>query len=125
MQLLKHMLPSAALAAAVAAALLFIFACWWKSASRCAGAIAIGAGYVAGHVLAAGWSPFPPRAATHWLLWFAVIGVIAAAADALVRPKGTVRLVTWTTICTMACRLLLQPKLTYAWRATKVWPWGF
>jgi hypothetical protein len=33
MQLLKQMLPSA-LAAAVAAALLFGFARWWKSASR-------------------------------------------------------------------------------------------
>jgi len=44
MQLLTQMLPSAALAAAVAGALLFVFARWWKSASRCAGAIAIGAG---------------------------------------------------------------------------------
>src|SRR5439155_1257018 len=83
----KQFLPPAALAAAVAAALLFVFACWWKNASRCAGAIAIGAGYIAGHVVAAGWSPFPSRHATHWLFWFAVIGVIAAAADALVRSK--------------------------------------
>jgi hypothetical protein len=121
MQLLKQMLPSAALAAVVAAALLFIFARWWKSASRCAGAIATGSGYVAGHVLAAGWPPFPPRNATHWLFWFAVIGVIAAAADALVRPKGTVRLVTWAVICTIACRLILQPKFSYAWSAAEGW----
>jgi hypothetical protein len=121
MQLLKQMLPSAALAAVVAAALLFIFARWWKSASRCAGAIATGAGYVAGHVLAAGWPPFPPRNATHWFFWFAVIGVIAAGADALVRPKGPVRLVTWTIICTIACRLILQPKFSYAWSAAEGW----
>jgi hypothetical protein len=121
MQLLKQMLPSAALAAAVAAALLFVFACWWKSASRCAGAIAIGAGYVAGHVLAAGWSPLPPRHAIHWLFWFAVIGVIAAAADAFVRPKGTVRLVTWAIICTIACRLILQPKSSYGWSTAEGW----
>src|SRR5438876_4832086 len=100
MQLLKQMLPAAALAAAIAAAFLFVFAYWWKSASRCAGAIAIGASYIAGHVLVAGRPPFPPRAATHWLLWFAVIGVIAAVADALVRPKRTVRLVTWAITCT-------------------------
>jgi len=121
MQLLKQMLPSAALAAAVAAALLFVLAFRWKSASRCAGAIAIGAGYVAGHVLAAGWSPFPPRNATHWLFWFAVIGVIAAVADAVVRLKGTVRLLTWAIICTMACRLILQPKFSYAWSAAEGW----
>ena len=121
MQLLKQMLPSAALAAVVAAALFFIFARWWKSASRCAGAIATGAGYVAGHMLAAGWPPFPPRNATHWLFWFAVIGVIAAAADALVRQKGTVRLVTWAIICTIACRLILQPKFSYAWSAAEGW----
>jgi hypothetical protein len=121
MQLLKQMVPSAALAAAVAAVLLFVFARWWKSANRCAGAVAIGAGYVAGHVLAAGWSPFPPRHATHWLFWFAVIGVIAAAADALVRPKGTVRLVAWAIICTIACRLILQPKFSYAWSAAEGW----
>ena len=125
MQLLKQIMPSAALAAAVAAALLFIFACWWKSARRCAGAIAIGAGYVAGHVLVAGWPPFPPRAATHWLFWFAVIGVIAAAADAFVRPKGTVRLVAWAIICTIACRLILQPKFSYAWSAAEGWLWVF
>src|SRR6266566_2215498 len=121
MQLLKQMLPSAALAAAVAAALLFIFACWWRSVSRCAGAIAIGAGYLAGHVLAAGWSPLPPRHAIHWLFWFAVIGVIAAAADAFVRPKRIVRLVTWAIICTIACRLILQPKFSYAWSAAGGW----
>jgi hypothetical protein len=125
MQLLKQMLPSAALGAAVAGALLFVFARWWKSASRCAGAIAIGAGYFAGHVLAAGWSPFPPRHATHWLFWFAVIGGIAAAADALVRPKGTVRLVAWAIICTIACRLILQPKFRYAWSAAEGWLWVF
>jgi hypothetical protein len=121
MQLLKQMLPPAALAAAVAAALLFILAFRWRSASRCTGAIAIGAGYVAGHVLAAGWSLFPPRNATHWLFWFAVIGVVAAVADALIRPKGTVRLLTWAIICTMACRLILQPKFSYAWSAAEGW----
>jgi hypothetical protein len=121
MQLLKQMVPSAALAAAVAALLLFVFARWWKSANRCAGAVAIGAGYVAGHVLAAGWSPFPPRHATHWLFWFAVIGVVAAVADALVRPKGTVRLVAWAIICPIACRLILQPKFSYAWSAAEGW----
>lgn len=125
MQLLKQMLPSAALAAAVAGALLFVFARWWKSASRCAGAIATGAGYVAGHVLAAGWSPFPPRHATHWLFWFAVIGVSVAVADALVRPKGTVRLATWAIICTIVCRLILQPKFSYGWSAAEGWLWVF
>src|SRR5438552_15033089 len=97
MQLLKQMLPPAALAAAVAAALLFVFACWWKNASRCAGAIAIGAGYIAGHVVAAGWAPSPSRYATHWLFGFAVVRVIAAAAVALVRPKRTGRLGVWAT----------------------------
>jgi hypothetical protein len=121
MQLLKQMLPSAALGAAVAGALLFVFARWWKSASRCAGAIAIGAGYFAGHLLAAGWSPFPPRHATHWLFWFAVIGIIAAVVDALVKLKGTVRLVIWAIICTIACRLILQPKFSYAWSAAEGW----
>ncbi len=121
MQLLKQMLLSAALAGAVAAAFLFVLARWWKSASRCAGAIAIGAGSIAGHVLSAGWSPFPPRSATHWLFWFAIIGVIAAAADALVRPKGPIRLIAWTIICTIACRLILQPKFSYAWSAAEGW----
>jgi len=125
MQLLKQMLPSAALAAAVAAALFFVVARRWRRASRCAGAIAIGAGYIAGHVLVAGCAPFPPRSATHWLFWFAVIGVIGAAADALVRPNGRIRLVTWAIICTTACRLILQPKFSYAWNAAEGWLWVF
>lgn len=125
MQLLKLVVPSAVFAAAVAALLLFAFACWWKNASRCAGAMAVGAGYIAGHALAAGWSPFPPRHATHWLFWFAIIGVIAAVADALVRPKAAVRLAAWAIICTMACRLILQPKFSYAWSGAEGWLWVF
>src|SRR5205085_4690824 len=99
MQLLKQMVPSAALAAAVAAVLLFVFAQWWKSASRCAGAIAIGAGYVAGHVLAAGWSPFPPRHATHWLFWFAIIGVRSEEHTSELQSQSN-----------LVCRLLLEKK---------------
>ena len=125
MQLLKLMVPSAAFAAAVAALLLFVFARWWKNLSRCAGAMAVGAGYIAGHALAAGWSPFPPRHAIHWLFWFAIIGVIAAVTDALLRPKGAVRHVAWAIICTMACRLILQPKFSYGWGATEGWLWVF
>jgi hypothetical protein len=121
MQLLRQMLPSAGSGAAVAGALLFVLARRWKNGMRCTGAIAIGAGYLAGQVLAAGWSPFPPRRATDWLFWFPVVGVIAAAADALIRPKRTVRLVAWGIICTIACRLILQPKFNYAWSATEGW----
>src|SRR5438445_318567 len=42
LQLLKQMLPSAALAAVVAATLISIFARWWRRANGCAAAIAIG-----------------------------------------------------------------------------------
>jgi hypothetical protein len=125
MQLLKQMLPSAALAAAVAAVLFFILARSWKRASRCAGGIAIGAGYIAGHILVAGWASFPPRSAIHWLFWFAVIGAISATVDALVRPKGRIRLVAWVIISTIACRLILQPKFSYAWSTAEGWLWVF
>lgn len=125
MQLLRQMLPSATLAAVVAAAFLSVLARGWKRASRCAAAIAIGAGYMAGHVLSVGWAPFPPRSATHWLSWFAVTGVMAAATDALFRPTGRIRLVTWTIISTIASRLILQPKFTYAWSAAEGWLWVF
>src|SRR5438552_17149347 len=81
LQLLKQILPSAALAAAVAATLIFIFARWWRKASDCAATIAIGGGYMVGHVLTAGWSPLPPRSAIHWLFWFAVIGSIVARSE--------------------------------------------
>src|SRR5437762_9120932 len=93
LQLLKQILPSAALAAVVAATLLSIFARWGRKASGCAAAIALGGGYMAGHVLTAGWSPLPPRSATQWLFWFVVIGTIVATADAFVRPRATVRLI--------------------------------
>src|SRR5947208_6923134 len=121
LQLLKQILPSAALASAVAATLIFIFASWWRKASDCAAAIAIGGGYMAGHVLTAGWSPLPPRGATHWLFWFAIIGTIAATANAFVRPKATVRVIGWTIVCAIACRLILQPKFSYDWRWAEGW----
>src|SRR5947209_7428768 len=121
LQLLKQILPSVALAAAVAVTLTFIFAHWWRKASDCAAAIAIGGGYMAGHVLTAGWSPLPPRSATHWLFWFAVIGTIVATANAFVRPRATVRLIGWTIVCAIACRLILQPKFSYDWRWAEGW----
>src|SRR5207253_10519663 len=103
LQLLKQILPSAALASAVAVTLLFIFARWWRKASDCAAAMAIGGGYMAGHVLTAGWSPLPPRSAIHWLFWFVVIGTIVATANAFVRPKAIVRVIGWTIVCELAC----------------------
>ena len=121
LQLLKQILPSAALAAAVAAALAFIFARWWRKALPCAAAIAIGGGYIAGHVRTAGWSSLPPRNATDWLFWFAVIGTIVATADAFVRPRATVRVIGWTIVCAIACRLILQPKFSYDWQWAEGW----
>src|SRR5438105_15396634 len=113
LQLFKQILPSVALAAAVAVTLTFILAPWWRKARDCAAAIAIGGGYIAGHVLTAGGSPLPPRTATHWLFWFAVIGTTLATANAFVRPRATVRLIAWTIVCAIACRLILQPKFSY------------
>src|SRR5947199_10147617 len=98
LQLLKQILPSAALAAAVAATFTFIFARWWKKASDCAAAIAIGGGYMAGHVFTAGWSPLPPRSATHWLFCFAVIGTFVPPSDGFCRTGAFVRLIGWTII---------------------------
>src|SRR5438045_6867803 len=99
------MLPSVALAAAVAVTLTFIFPRWWRKASDCPAAIAIGGGYMAGHVLTAGWSPLPARSAIHWLFWFDVIGTIVATADALVRPREIVRVLAWTIVCACACQI--------------------
>src|SRR5438874_5659851 len=121
LQLLKQILPSAALAAAVAATLTFISARWWRKASDCAAAIALGGGYIAGHVLTAGWSPLPPRSATHWLFWFAVVGTIVARATAFLRPRATVRAIALTIICAIAYRLILQPKFSYDWRWAEGW----
>jgi len=121
LQLLKQILPSVPLAVAVAATLLSIVARWGRKASGCAAAIAIGGGYMAGHVLTAGWSPLPPRSAIHWLFWFAVIGTIVATADAFVRPKATVRVIGWTIVCAIACRLILQPKFSYNWWWAEGW----
>src|SRR5437763_17058357 len=106
LQLLKQILPSAALASAVAVTLTFIFARWWRKATGCAAAIALGGGYMAGHVLTAGWSPLPPRSATQWLFWFAVLGTIVATADAFVRPKAIVRISGWRIVCAIACGIM-------------------
>src|SRR5438270_13317996 len=111
--LIKLILPSVALSAALSVTLTFIFARWWRKASDYAAAIAIGGGYMAGHVLTAGWSPLPPRSATHWLFWFVLIVTIVATADAFVRPRATVRLIGWTIVCAIACRLILQPNFSY------------
>src|SRR6266487_3479561 len=121
LQLLKQILPSVPLAVAVAATLLSIVARWGRKASGCAAAIAVGGGYIAGHVLTAGWSPLPPRSVRHWLFWFAVIGTTLATANAFVRPRATVRVIAWTIVCAIASRLILQPKFSYDWRWAEGW----
>jgi len=44
-----------------------------------------------------------------------------ATANAFVRSRATVRVIAWTVVCAIACRLILQPKFSYDWRWAEGW----
>src|SRR6185295_8537338 len=114
--LLKQLLPGIIVGAVTTGAVLAAAACF-PSVHRWAGAVALGAGYVAGHATAIGkWPSFPPVEATQWLLYFAVAGVIGSLLDMFLPDTWKWRRLSVSAVFSgvFVC-VLLQPKWRYAW----------
>jgi hypothetical protein len=121
MGLLIQMLPSALAAALVSAAILFS-ARWWSEAARStAPAISLGAGYAAGHAIAAGLPAVLPANTTQWLFAFALSAAVIALVLEFVRPNRVLRIAIWSVVFAVVARLLLQPRYRYAWKGGEAW----
>src|SRR2546430_738725 len=58
---------------------------------------------------------------TRFMIKRSDFGMNLATANASVRPRAIVRVIGWTIVCAIACRLILQPKFSYNWRWAEGW----
>ncbi|MEO8425638.1 MAG: hypothetical protein ABI651_00865 [Verrucomicrobiota bacterium] len=122
--LLEQLLPGIIVGAVITGAVLAA-AARFPSVHRWAGAVALGVGYVGGHAMAIGrWPSFPPKEATHWLLYFAVAALIMGLLD-VVRPdtRRWRRLSVRAVFSGVFLCVLLQPKWRYAWSLSEGLLW--
>jgi len=122
MFLLKQLAPGLLAAAFVTGALLAL-AHWFWGRNSPAGAFAVGAGYLAGHIAAAGWPALPPAEATQWLFYFALAGLLAGALDTSVRASSLSRVGVWLLSSAILLGLLLRIKIQSAWTAPQSILW--
>lgn len=121
MPMIRELLPGI-IAAAVIAAVVFAFATLlgrWRARMLAAGpaatAIALGAGYVGGHVATFGWPPFPPVEATQWLPVFALVAMAAGTLHTMLRPRWWLSAGLWALVCAGLLAMLLRPKFQHVW----------
>jgi hypothetical protein len=111
--LIRQLLPGILVALLVSGAVTIVGRLW--KANSWADAIAVGLGYAVGHVVTAGWPPFPPIEATQWLPYLGIAVTILAVIDTLLRPPGVLRAVIWFLGCVGILSLLLASKFQYGW----------
>lgn len=116
MYLFQHFFPSLITAALVCAAV-FLPGLWVARWRDLGPALGLTAGYLGGHVVAAGWPPFPAREAAQWLPWFALIAAILGLADRKFRLPLPARSTGWLLLCAALIALLLKPGFQYQWSA--------
>jgi hypothetical protein len=122
--LLKQLLPGIIVGAIITGGVLAAAACV-TSVHRWAGAVSLGAGYVAGHATAIGkWPSFPPVEATQWLLYFAVAGLIMGLFDGFLPDTWRWRRLSVSAVFSgvFIC-VLLQPKWRYSWSLSQGLLW--
>jgi hypothetical protein len=111
--LLEQIFPGL-LAAALISGVFAIAGRLWKS-SNWVDAVALGVGYVCGHLVITGWPPFPPIEATQWLPYIAIGAAIVGVVDTFLRPVGALRTPIWLLFCAGILGVLLSSKFQYGW----------
>ena len=123
MFLLKQILPAAIVAMMVATGI-SLFALWCRErARRVLIPLAIGLGYLSGHLFITGRFGFPPADTTNWLPCFALAAAALGAFFASLRLPAWARLFLFAMLAAGALRLLLKPKFQYGWSLGQGWAW--
>ena len=123
MFLLQQILPAAIVAMMVAAGISFL-ALWCGERGR--GVLlplAVGLGYLSGHLFITGRFGFPPADTTNWLPCFALAGAALGAFFPSLRLPAWARLFLFAMLAAGALRLLLKPKFQYGWSLGQGWTW--
>lgn len=113
MFLLTQIFPGL-LAAALISGVFAIAGRLWRS-SNWVDAVALGVGYVCGHLVTTGWPPFPPIEATQWLPYIAIGAAIVGVVDTFLRLPGALRTPIWLLFCAGMLGVLLSSKFQYGW----------
>jgi hypothetical protein len=122
MFLLKQILPATVIAMMVAAAVCGLALYWGKERARVAlGSLALGLAYLSGHLVIAGWAPFPPTDTTNWLPYFALAAAVLGASCGMLPAKAWARALIFALVSAGALRLLLKPKFQYGWSLSEGW----
>ena len=76
---------------------------------------ASGLGYICGHLMATGWTGFPPVDTTNWLPFFALVAALLGVVHQTSSLPAWVRLLVFALFSAGAMSLLLMPKLQREW----------
>jgi len=125
MFLLQQFAP--AVIVAIIAVMLAVGITRWLSADwakEIAFAVAVGAGYAAGHVKSTSWPAFPPVDATHWLLFLALGSILIGTFHAIARRHAAfLRSALFGVLLLATLGLLLRPKFKLEWSSIEGSMW--
>ena len=116
MPLLRQILPAVVIALLVATGICALALGWRGWGARVGLApCASGFGYICGHLMATGWTGFPPVDTTNWLPYFALVATLLGILHEAPTPPVWLRLVAFVLFSAGAMWLLLRPKLQSDW----------
>jgi len=123
MFLLQQILPAAIVAMMVAAGISFLALWCGERGRRVLLPLAVGLGYLSGHLFITGRFGFPPADTTNWLPCFALAGAALGAFFPSLRLPAWARLFLFAMLAAGSLRLLLKPKFQYGWSLGQGWTW--
>jgi hypothetical protein len=116
MSLLHQILPAVIVALLVATGVGAVGLGWpGRGATAVLVPCASGLGYACGHLMATGWTGFPPVDTTNWLPYFALAAALLGVIHETSSPPAWVRLLAFALFSAGAMALLLIPKLQREW----------
>lgn len=124
MALLHQMLPAVIVALLVATGVCAVGLGWpGQGATAVLVPCASGLGYICGHLMATGWTSFPPLDTTNWLPYFALVAALLGVIHEKASAPAWVRLLAFALFSAGAMALLLMPKLQREWTAGQSLLW--
>jgi len=126
MPLLEKILPAVVVALLVATGICALALGWRSRGARAVVApCASGLGYICGHLMATGWTGFPPVDTINWLPYFALVAMLLGILhEALpLSPRLWLRLLVFALFSAGVMCLLLKPRLQSDWTFSQGLVW--
>ena len=88
-----------------------------------AGVAGLGAAYLSGHVIIAGWPPMPPRESTHWLFYIVLLSALLGVVDTRWTVPSSLRWSLRLVLTGLMLWLTLKPMVQYSWSRPQAAAW--